>query len=253
MTIIDPKVEICPDEWASQVFSQPIVNMTVTSPPITSSLFKTLLKEGIRRYSAEKYIIVTKVSAGSVYLLLYENVGFRVMEVRGMFHKDEINNKQKEDDSILINPSLPHVKDWVSSFSFYFDTHWARDYRTKERIEDFYKQWLLGYKIPWMEKYPRKLLVYKSEYDKSEYGDSMIGYNLFHVNTEDNIAEIESIAVDVEHRGKGIGSKLVSYMEKFLPTGCKIELGTQLDNLNAVKMYLSNGYELKEVKLVLHR
>lgn len=70
--------------------------------------------------------------------------------------------------------------------------------------------------------------------------DKIIGYILFSINNNEILLEL--IAVD--SKNKGIGSKLIRRLEKFaIDKNIKvINVGTQLNNINAQNFYEKNGF-----------
>ncbi len=66
-------------------------------------------------------------------------------------------------------------------------------------------------------------------------------------------AYIDSLAVDQEYRGKGIGGKLLEEMEKILVSEGveKITLSVKKDNYSALGFYLKKGYVIEGLVLLL--
>jgi dTDP-4-amino-4,6-dideoxy-D-galactose acyltransferase len=69
-----------------------------------------------------------------------------------------------------------------------------------------------------------------------------------------NIAEISLVAVCPGHQGKGIGSKLIRDAETYaLNEGFdKLQVVTQQLNVNAMKLYQKNGFEIEQIINVYH-
>jgi ribosomal protein S18 acetylase RimI-like enzyme len=80
------------------------------------------------------------------------------------------------------------------------------------------------------------------------------GFLLFSFNESTFSSKIEFIVVDQEYKGQGIGRSLISSMEYYV--GCRgmetIIVGTQLDNIDALKFYLSCGFSVLECNSVYH-
>ena len=70
----------------------------------------------------------------------------------------------------------------------------------------------------------------------------------------EKLAEIGLVAVNPNHQGKGIGSKLIADAEAFaLNSGFDtIQVATQQANENAMKLYKRNGYNIEKIIHVYH-
>ena len=64
-----------------------------------------------------------------------------------------------------------------------------------------------------------------------------------------NVAGIETISVDDQHRGKGIAKKLLfSSEEDMINKGIKkIRLEVSMGNISAIKLYQKTGYRIKSI------
>jgi ribosomal-protein-alanine N-acetyltransferase len=78
--------------------------------------------------------------------------------------------------------------------------------------------------------------------------DTIVGYATVYFRRNSKIAHLESIAVDPDYQGTGIGKKLMSEIEKAsLEMGCKkIVLETFEKKVSALKLYEKTGYSIKE-------
>jgi dTDP-4-amino-4,6-dideoxy-D-galactose acyltransferase len=74
------------------------------------------------------------------------------------------------------------------------------------------------------------------------------------LRAEGKTAAIGLLAVDGRDRGKGIGTALIGHaVRKAFDFGCTaITVATQLDNDPAVRLYLKNGFRIKDVKMIYH-
>lgn len=86
--------------------------------------------------------------------------------------------------------------------------------------------------------------------DKNE---TVIGFVTLN-NKNKNVVDIGLIAVSEEYRGKGIGKKLLQYsINKSLELGFKeIKVVTQFNNIQAMKLYETVGFKIKEKTFVYH-
>lgn len=78
----------------------------------------------------------------------------------------------------------------------------------------------------------------------SEKEGKIAGYLLFSLNNETS-SVIELIAVDEKYQGKNVGKSLIKKMESFLINKRieKIKVGTQVNNISAVKFYTAMGFK----------
>jgi len=82
----------------------------------------------------------------------------------------------------------------------------------------------------------------------------IIGYLLFSINEQAASSTIELVAIDQNHKGRGIGRSLIRSMENYV---CKkgidtIKVGTQLSNIDALKFYTSYGFKHFECNSIYH-
>ena len=77
------------------------------------------------------------------------------------------------------------------------------------------------------------------------YKKKIVGFIVIQVDDIKKNTHIMSIAVDPEYRNKGIGKKLINYIER---DDYYITLNVQCSNKNAIKFYKKIGFEIKETK-----
>lgn len=87
----------------------------------------------------------------------------------------------------------------------------------------------------------------------SEKEGKIAGYLLFSLTSEKS-SVIELIAVDEKYQGKNVGKSLIKKMELFLINKRieKIKVGTQVNNISAVKFYTAMGFKYKCCGSVYH-
>jgi dTDP-4-amino-4,6-dideoxy-D-galactose acyltransferase len=80
------------------------------------------------------------------------------------------------------------------------------------------------------------------------------GFLLFSINQVISSSTIELIAIDQNFAGMGIGRSLISAMEHHVAKmGVEtIRVGTQLNNINALKFYTSYGFNYCECNSIYH-
>jgi ribosomal protein S18 acetylase RimI-like enzyme len=80
------------------------------------------------------------------------------------------------------------------------------------------------------------------------------GFLLFSINVLTSSSTIELIAIDPNHKGRGIGRLLIRSTEHYV-RGTRIDMikvGTQLDNTDALNFYTSNGFNYFEQNSIYH-
>lgn len=97
------------------------------------------------------------------------------------------------------------------------------------------------------EKPGRFFIVFKTAH-------ATAGFLLFSLNLPASSSTIELIAIDWEHKGRGIGRSLIRSMEHHVHgSGIDtIRVGTQLDNTTALKFYTLNGFNFFEQNSIYH-
>jgi len=85
-------------------------------------------------------------------------------------------------------------------------------------------------------------------------GDIVSGFLLFSINPPASSSTIELIAIDTSQKGRGIGRALIKSMERYVKEKgvITIHVGTQLDNIAALKFYTLNGFSYFEQNSVYH-
>ncbi len=84
--------------------------------------------------------------------------------------------------------------------------------------------------------------------------DTIAGFLLFSINESTTSSVIELLAIDQNHKRRGVGRSLLRSMEHHVgKRGIHtIKVGTQLDNFHALKFYTSNGFNFFERDSIYH-
>lgn len=84
--------------------------------------------------------------------------------------------------------------------------------------------------------------------------DEVAGYILFSIDEEEKSSTIELVAVDKTFRGQRVGTTLISGLEKFVYNKgiSNIKVGTQVDNITAVRFYTACGFQYVSCSSVYH-
>jgi ribosomal protein S18 acetylase RimI-like enzyme len=80
----------------------------------------------------------------------------------------------------------------------------------------------------------------------AEHNSKILGYSRMHFYKWNNSAYIITLLVDAEHRRKGIGTRLLKFMENFArEKKSRILLfDTSTDNAPALQLYFKNGFRI---------
>jgi ribosomal-protein-alanine N-acetyltransferase len=80
----------------------------------------------------------------------------------------------------------------------------------------------------------------------AEHNCEILGYSRMHIYKWNNSAYIITILVDAKHRRKGIGTRLLKFMENFArEKRARILLfDTSTDNTPALQLYFKNGFRI---------
>jgi len=170
--------------------------------------------------------------------------GLNLVDVKVLFSKVCEFNKY-EDEIIEFNSNIHNYDQLLNltylsgSYSrFRLDTNFEND-----EFRKLYKEWL--------DKSIDNIIADKVFIKKNQ--NKLNGFITLNINNL-NTANIGLIAVDPNYQGKNIGSNLINACENYsLKNGCKnIEVSTQKNNKGAMKLYIKNGFQIKNIKYIYH-
>jgi ribosomal protein S18 acetylase RimI-like enzyme len=74
------------------------------------------------------------------------------------------------------------------------------------------------------------------------------------INIDSEVSKVGLLGVDVNERGKKIGSSMLKYFEKEAMDNNQreIEIYTQIENSNACRFYNAMGYDKENVQYIYH-
>lgn len=83
--------------------------------------------------------------------------------------------------------------------------------------------------------------------------DEIIAFILFSEKNQDELT-IELICVNDEYSGNGLGKKIMRKLDSYaIENGYKvINVGTQIENINALNFYIAFGYKISDIRYVYH-
>jgi|GEM_PF-2992866 len=95
----------------------------------------------------------------------------------------------------------------------------------------------------------KNFIVYKNN-------EKICGFLLYSVNEHKKIITIELIAVDQSNVSEGIGRKMINKLEEIFSSARYkefiINVGTQVNNLNAMNFYIKNNYRIIKETRTFH-
>jgi dTDP-4-amino-4,6-dideoxy-D-galactose acyltransferase len=84
--------------------------------------------------------------------------------------------------------------------------------------------------------------------------ETIAGFLLFSINASNFTSTIELVAIDQNHKGRGIGRSLIRALETYVHGKgvAEIRVGTQLNNIDALKFYTTCGFKVRECNSIYH-
>ena len=84
--------------------------------------------------------------------------------------------------------------------------------------------------------------------------ETIAGFLLFSINASNSTSTIELVAIDQNHKGRGIGRSLIRSLESYVHGKgvAEIRVGTQLNNIDAFKFYTTCGFKVRECNSIYH-
>ncbi len=156
-------------------------------------------------------------------------------------------NKQSKilDEFTNVYNSFPINEDVlkISQDAFLYSRFFNDPYLPKEKAQNIYVHWT-NCAFENSEKY----------FVITEITNKVVGYLLFSINIKQSFVTIELIAVDKTFRGQNIGKLLIAGLEFFAyEKGIKlIKVGTQTDNVSAVRFYNACGFQYASCNSIYH-
>lgn len=195
--------------------------------------------------SASKFKLVYIFSKYSINYDLINRVDEKIIFEKTIdFQIEENNNKGIEVQSFNENDhSLLEIKKLALESGIYSRFYLDKNFKQNE-FEKLY--------ISWIEQSINKKIAF-DVIVATDNNKTILGFITLNKKNE-NIAEIGLVAVSEASRGKGIAKKLLNYsFKKAKKLGFEtIQVVTQNENIPAMKLYESVGFEIKEKTFVYH-
>lgn len=113
---------------------------------------------------------------------------------------------------------------------------------SKEKAHGVYKEWVKNS----FNREDRYFITYN-------FNGEVIAFVLFSKKNKQELI-IELICVNDEYIGNGLGKKLMRELDSYaLKNNFKIiNVGTQIENINALNFYIKFGYKIKDIRYIYH-
>ncbi|AVK48274.1 hypothetical protein AXY43_09645 [Clostridium sp. MF28] len=96
----------------------------------------------------------------------------------------------------------------------------------------------------------------KKYFLKLKDNSKTIGYILFNIDIKLKCVNIELIAVDSKYQNRMIGNLMIVMLEDYLINEFNnidiIKVGTQGNNMNAINLYTTRGFKVREIRTIYH-
>jgi ribosomal protein S18 acetylase RimI-like enzyme len=166
-------------------------------------------------------------------------------DINVQFTKQVLQNEQKIKESYKIYDIYQRdtrVLD-IAYNSFVYSRFFNDNRLPKDKAKNIYVHWAESA----FEKNNQYFIL-------AEDNSKLSGFLLFMIDKNNLVSTIELIAVDSIYRGQNIGKTLINNMEYFV---CKkginlIKVGTQVNNISAIKFYAKNGFKYAGSNAIYH-
>jgi dTDP-4-amino-4,6-dideoxy-D-galactose acyltransferase len=227
--------------WDTQYFGVPSCKIILNEPLIKEEdkleiinyigKYEFVTFNNVNNNNINNYWLSTNTNAHLVDV----NVQFekKVRNLTAVDSSSEIVNNLKYNDEIIKIASEAFIES-----RFYNDV-----YLDKEKAKAIYVEWVKNS----FHKHDRYFIVTNHE-------GKITSFLLFSLNDNNSTAIIELIAVDKAYQNKKYGYELLSRLERFMSINdiSILKVGTQINNVNAIRFYTKNGFNLKECHSVYH-
>lgn len=218
------------------------------------SIYKTYIDKASQINCIEEYFLNNNIDLCYVYSKVpiannfkYLMISYSSMQYSFVKKNDFLFDAQKNEynEAIIFNEKF-HSRNHLYKLA-YISGHRSRFQLdtsfTRQEFENLYKQWI-------------------DNTIDGKFGDVIILetvkskiVGMVTVTSYDCNAKIGLISVDPNHRGHGVGKKLVNHFENYYRNNDYIKyyiIDTQSDNIGAIKLYKKCGYEVKYNTYVYH-
>ncbi len=248
MSMVDSHLEcvsVKPDEWLGRITGRPVFSVTFDehyrdhADELTEQI-----EQCVRPLLIRDHFVYAKVPVDDTCLVReLSELEFSLIDTHITFAK-EVRLDEIRPPSTHVRSATPEDRAGVASLagrSF----RWSRFHRDPG-ISDVVADKI---KHAWADNY--FLGARGDEMHVAAVDEHIVGFVLL-LRTSDSEYAIDLIAVDAEHRGRGIGADLIRHAESRMTQGTRLIVGTQLANRPSTRCYEKLGFRMCGAEYVLH-
>lgn len=209
---------------------------------------------------------LTTVDIEEVKELIKEDHFITFINPRGMMRNNKLITQKLGAYLVDINVQLSNVKVSSSAYQKSEFVHVENNYETNKEIVELVRQAFTnsrfyndatisrekvsGIYTNWVQNAFGKEDKYFCVFDQ---GQGIEGFALFSV-TNKEVVTIELIAVNDNCRKSGIGTQLINELYHYcVECGYEtVNVGTQVENINALNFYIKNDLRIKDIRYIYH-
>lgn len=226
-------------DWDSSYFDAKTEKITITSPLTETE--KMLFFDNI---SQNDFIVIYNRENNSIINnFLGEKTSAFLTDLNIQFKKNIFNRSKNLEDFIEISNYFQFNKQIteIVENSFIFSRFYNDPHINNKKADLLYKHWVNN-------SFNSESKYFITYYDKG----NLVGFLLFSISNK--VLTVELICTDMTARFNGIGTKLLCALDNFAIDNQinEIRVGTQINNINAVKFYSKNNYIVDKVTSIYH-
>ncbi len=244
MTVTPTEVRLAPDRWLAEQLGREVYRLAVDELPAADVPETAGQVEALLADATGPALVYAKVPVAAVTLAgALERAGFNLIDTsltleRPRFERSEpapgvVRAARAADEGVVV----ALARCGFSRSRFHLDP--AIGAETADEIK---AQWVANF---FRGRRGDVLAV-------ATRGERIVGFLLALV-AADGALVIDLVAVDREHRGRGIAADLTRFAEARLPAAAPLRVGTQIANDAALRAYQKIGFTVVRSAYVFHR
>lgn len=232
------------DEWLSEMLGRDSFNLIVDGDLRDSLAADRSALASLESLLPKESFVQAKVDVTDFGLLhLLEDAGFRMIDTSVTFEKD-LGVKGREGSTELSRFAVPGDEEQAVSLGArsMIYTRFHLDPLVGKEIADVLKgEWVRSF---FRGRRGDRLVV-------AEMAGRLVGF-LQIIVPDPKSWVIDLIAVDPDHRGRGIASDMIAFAESKLAGYERVVVGTQVANIPSIRMYEKLGFQMSHSRYILH-
>ena len=233
------------DQWLSQIMNRDVYRLTIDDNFVREvSDFESIDYLQLPQLQSRSIFIYTKVPVLSTNLIKFiTKIDFNLVDTNVVFEKPMLMNKEFTNSKCSVRFALPEDKNQVAELArnnFTYSRFHLDDDIPLSVANEIKAEWARNYFIGLRGD---KMVV-------SLVNDAIVGFLLLLESSTHLI--IDLIAVDNNHRRKGIAGDMIAYVGSHLNSFSSIQVGTQLANIPSIRLYEKIGFRACTSNYVFH-